>query len=265
MLGLKGKNAIVTGASRGIGEAVARSLVDLGVGVVGVGRTFPPAWDGQFSQPEKAVKVVGDVSDPETAESALKMCLDKFGSVEILVNNAGIVINTGILDLNMEDWDRQMDTNLKSFVYFCRAVAPQMVKQKSGGRIVNISSVAASFFESGLLAYSTTKGAIISLTRGLSIVSRAAQHHRERGRSRLGRYSDGFRLAAEGEARRSFGANPAETRSFNRRDRGLGRVPLFRFIPVHHRSDNNCRRRADNGWNDQRDPVPITEGPFEAN
>jgi 3-oxoacyl-[acyl-carrier protein] reductase len=169
MLGLRGKNAIITGASRGIGEAVVRSLVDLGVGVVGVGRTFPFQWNEQFSQPEKAVKVVGDVSDPKTAESALKMCLDKFGSIEILINNAGIVINTGILDLNLEDWDKQMDTNVKSFVYFCRVVAPEMVKQKRGGRIVNISSVAANFFESGLLAYSTTKGAIISLTRGLSI------------------------------------------------------------------------------------------------
>ena len=108
-----------------------------------MGRSFPAGWDGQFSQPEKAVKFVGDVSDPRTAESALKICLDKFGSIEILVNNAGIVINTGILDLNMEDWDKQMDTNLKSFVYFCRAVAPEMVKQKRGGRIVNISSVAA--------------------------------------------------------------------------------------------------------------------------
>jgi len=169
MLGLNGKNAIVTGASRGIGEAVARSLVDLGVSVVGVGRTFPAEWQNHFSQPDKVVKLVGDVSDPKTSESALKVCLDKFGSVDILVNNAGIVIATSILDLNIEDWDKQMDTNLKSFVYFCREVAPEMVKQKRGGRIVNISSVAANFFESGLLAYSTTKGAIISLTRGLSI------------------------------------------------------------------------------------------------
>ena len=105
---------------------------------------------------------------PELTDDALKSSLDKFGSVEILVNNAGVVINTGILDMKMADWDRQMDTNVKSFIHFCRAVTPEMVKKKSG-RIVNISSVAANFFESGLLAYSTTKGAINSMTKGLAI------------------------------------------------------------------------------------------------
>jgi 3-oxoacyl-[acyl-carrier protein] reductase len=169
MLGLQGKNAIVTGASRGIGEAIARSLVDLGVSVVCIGRNFPAEWGSQFSHPEKALKMVGDVSDPKTSEIALKLCLETFGSIDILVNNAGIVLNTSILDLNVDDWDKLMDTNVKSFVYFCKAVAPEMVKQKRSGRIVNISSVAASFFEAGLLGYSTTKGAIISFTRGLAI------------------------------------------------------------------------------------------------
>ncbi len=169
MLGLAGKSAIVTGASRGIGEAIARALVSLGVSVMGVGRSFPAAWETQFQNEEKISRLVGDVTDPKTADNALKECLDKFGDIDILVNNAGIVINTGILNLNLEDWDRQIDTNLKSFVYFSRAVAPELVNRKKGGRIVNVSSVAANFYESGLLAYSTTKGAINSLTKGLSM------------------------------------------------------------------------------------------------
>jgi 3-oxoacyl-[acyl-carrier protein] reductase len=168
LLGLEGKNAIVTGASRGIGEAIARRLVSAGVCVVGVGRTFPATWESQFQDAKKISQLVGDVTDPGTAEKALKSCLDKFGGIDILVNNAGIVISTGILNLNLEDWDKLIDTNLKSFVYFSRTVAPELVKRK-GGRIVNISSVASDFYESGLLGYTTTKGAINSFTKGLAV------------------------------------------------------------------------------------------------
>jgi NAD(P)-dependent dehydrogenase (short-subunit alcohol dehydrogenase family) len=69
----------------------------------------------------------------------------------------------------MDDWNKLMDTNLKGYLYFCKEVAPEMVKQKRGGSIVNISSVAATLIEAGLLAYATTKGAIISFTKGLAI------------------------------------------------------------------------------------------------
>lgn len=169
VLGLQGKSAIVTGASRGIGEAIARALVELEVNVVGVGRTFPSNWEDQFHSSGRVLRLIGDVSDPSTAETALKTCIDKFGGIEILVNNAGIVINTGILNLNLEDWDKLIETNLKSFVYFSRAVASELVSRKSGGRIVNVSSVAADLVESGLLGYATTKGAIDSLTKALSI------------------------------------------------------------------------------------------------
>jgi NAD(P)-dependent dehydrogenase (short-subunit alcohol dehydrogenase family) len=169
MLGLEGKSAIVTGASRGIGEAISRSLVDLGVNVVGVGRTFPADWEAKFRDSTKVSKLVGDVTDPVTANNALKACLDRFGGIDILVNNAGIVISTGILNLNLDDWEKQIATNLKSILYFSRVVAPELVKRKKGGKIVNISSVAADFYESGLLAYTTSKGAVDSLTKGLSI------------------------------------------------------------------------------------------------
>lgn len=168
-LGLEGKSAIITGASRGIGEAIARALVGLDVNVVGVGRTFPNDWENKFQNPKRVSRLVGDVSDPSTAEKALRMCLDKFGNVNILVNNAGIVINTNILNLNLEDWDKMIETNLKGFVYFTKSVAPQLVKQKKGGRVVNVSSVAAEFYESGLLAYTTTKGAINSFTKALAV------------------------------------------------------------------------------------------------
>ncbi len=168
-LGLSGKNAIVTGASRGIGEAIARALVDFGVNVVGVGRTFPASWGNQFSDQSRIVKLVGDVTDPSTSGNALKLCLEKFGGIDFLVNNAGIVISNSILNFNLEDWDKVLTTNLRSLVHFTRVVVPELVKRNRGGRIVNISSVAADFYEVGLLAYTTSKGAVDSLTKGLAI------------------------------------------------------------------------------------------------
>lgn len=168
-LKLAGKSAIVTGASRGIGESIARALVNSGVGVIGVGRTFPSDWESRFADQSKIVKLVGDVSDPSTSDRALGACLDRFGGIDILVNNAGIVIATSIDKLHLSDWDKVMDTNVKGFLHFCKAVVPEMIKQKRGGRIVNVSSVAAEFYESGLLAYTTSKGAINSLTKGLAV------------------------------------------------------------------------------------------------
>jgi 3-oxoacyl-[acyl-carrier protein] reductase len=169
LLDLKGKSAIVTGASRGIGEAILRYLADLGVGVVGVGRNFPSDWWNKIPNQENVAVEIGDVTDPKTAQSALQTCLKKFGKVDILVNNAGIAFATTIINLKMEEWNRLMDTNVTGFVHFCREVAPEMVNQKRGGSIVNISSVAATMVEAGLLAYATTKGAIISFTKGLAI------------------------------------------------------------------------------------------------
>lgn len=169
MLGLDGKSAIVTGASRGIGEAIARALVKVGVGVVGVGRTFSNSWETQFAAKDKIVRIVGDVTDPATAQNALKTCVDNFGGIDILVNNAGIVISTDIANLNMEDWEKTMDTNLSGVVHFCRTVVPEMIRQKKGGKIVNVSSVAADYHENGLLAYVTSKGAVNSFTKGLAV------------------------------------------------------------------------------------------------
>src|SRR5580704_17323723 len=141
LLDLKGKSAIVTGASRGIGEAILRNLADLGVGVVGIGRNFPSDWRSKIPNSQNVAVEIGDITDPKTAQSALKTCLDKFGKVDILVNNAGIASATNIVNLKMEEWNKLMDTNLNGCVYFCREVAPEMVKQKKGGSIVNISSV----------------------------------------------------------------------------------------------------------------------------
>jgi len=168
-LGLRGKSAIVTGASRGIGEAVIKILVSLGVRVVGVSRNFPEDWTERFGR-ESVMAVKGDVADLNTANVALRTCLDRFGDrVDILVNNAGMVIAGTILDTKVDDWDRQMDVNLRGHLNFSQIVSREMVRKKTRGRIVNVSSTAALYYENGLLAYSATKGAIMSLTRAMAV------------------------------------------------------------------------------------------------
>ena len=169
LLGLEGKSAIVTGASRGIGLAIARQLVSVGVGVIGVGRTFPANWEAQFQDQNKISRLVGDISEPLTAGYALNACLEKFGRIDFLINNAGIVINSSITDSDLANWDEVMEVNLKGIVRMCRAIVPELIRRKNGGRIVNVSSVAAEFYESGLLAYTTSKGAVNSFTKALAV------------------------------------------------------------------------------------------------
>jgi NAD(P)-dependent dehydrogenase (short-subunit alcohol dehydrogenase family) len=113
--------------------------------------------------------VEGDVADTQTAERALKTCLDNFGRIDILVNNAGMVIGGSILDLEVKDWERQMKVNLDGHMNFCKVVAREMVSRKTPGRIINMASTAADYYEVGLITYSATKGAIVSFTKGLAV------------------------------------------------------------------------------------------------
>ncbi len=167
-LGLEGKSAIVTGAGGGIGSAITRALIECGSTVVGVDQKFPPDWPGAIDGADNLVSVFGDVSNVQTAEKALATCVDNFGKLDILINNAGIILGGSILNFKTEDWKRVIDVNLGGYLNFARVTAPDMVKRKKG-RIVNISSIDGIFAEPGILAYSSSKGAIIMLTKCLAI------------------------------------------------------------------------------------------------
>jgi 3-oxoacyl-[acyl-carrier protein] reductase len=172
---LTGRVAIVTGASRGIGSAIARRLGQEGAKVVvNYNASSKQAEETQREIAEKggeSITFKGDVSNSREVKAMVEATMARFGRVDILVNNAGIIFRKKILESTEEDWDRTMDVNLKS-VYLCsRAVAPIMIQQKRG-KIVNISSISGLDGPASALEipdYTASKAGVIGLTRTLAL------------------------------------------------------------------------------------------------
>lgn len=167
------KTAIITGAGRGIGKAIAKRLAVDGCDVVLVDVDFAAAEAAaETIQQETGVKTKAikcDVSQEEAVQSTVKAVLDEFGTVDVLVNNAGVLsLKKPFEDYEKADWDRIYGINLMGTVYFCKAVLPSMKKNRSG-KIINLSSQAA---ETGGLAasplYSSSKAAVWCLTKSLA-------------------------------------------------------------------------------------------------
>ncbi len=144
---LKGQIAIITGASQGIGQAVARRLAELGLHLVLCARSAEKLKDLSAELCEKypeltVLTLPCDVQDPGQVQRVVDGALAHFGHIDILINNAGVAPRTGLLqELSVADIDRTIDTNLKGAIYFMRAVLPSMV-QAQGGTILNINSIA---------------------------------------------------------------------------------------------------------------------------
>jgi 3-oxoacyl-[acyl-carrier protein] reductase len=170
-MNLAGKSAIVTGASRGIGRAIAIDLAARGASVVINYNSSESAAQEVLSAITtaggKAVAVRGDVSRPEDANAVIKAALDAFGKVDILVNNAGTTRDTLLMTMKEEDWDVVIATDLKS-VYNCsKAVVRSMIRQRSG-RIVNIASVVGLAGQAGQANYAAAKAGVIGFTKSLA-------------------------------------------------------------------------------------------------
>jgi 3-oxoacyl-[acyl-carrier protein] reductase len=169
---LKGKTAVVTGASRGIGRAAAISLARAGASVVINYSSNEAAADEVREKIEafggSAVTVKADVSDYSQCESLILSAIDHFKRIDILINNAGITRDNLLARMKAEEWQEVIDTNLTGVFNCCRAVVKPLLKQKSGGRIINIASVAGIHGNSGQANYSAAKGGVISLTRTLA-------------------------------------------------------------------------------------------------
>ena len=171
---LQGKNAVVTGSGRGIGRAIALAMAEEGARVVvnGVTRTpeeggdLPPA-DETAAQIRKlggtAIVSYDSVGDFAAAARLVKLCVDTFGRIDIVVNNAGVVRDRMIHNMSEEEWDAALTTHLKGTFNMCRHAAGLMRAQK-WGRIINIGS-AAWQGSVGQVNYSAAKGGITSLTR----------------------------------------------------------------------------------------------------
>jgi len=168
---LDGKVAIVTGASRGIGKAVAMKLARSGARIVlnATNENLLREVAGEIAQlGGEAAIVAGDVSDQRTSEAAVRVAQEKFGRIDILVNGAGISFVGSTLDMDLEEWQRSLEINLNGALYFCRAVLPAMIAQ-NGGKIVNISSTSAKTPHSLMTpAYGATKAALNYLTMHLA-------------------------------------------------------------------------------------------------
>jgi 3-oxoacyl-[acyl-carrier protein] reductase len=167
-LHLRDQVAIVTGASRGIGRAIALELATLGANVVVNYATSSAAAEQVeaeiASTAGSAIAIAADVSKPEQVDALLNAVLEKWNRVDILVNNAGITRDTLLLRMKPEDWQAVIDLNLTGVFLCTRAVSKVMLKQRAG-RIINIASVAGQTGNPGQANYSAAKAGVIGFTK----------------------------------------------------------------------------------------------------
>lgn len=168
---LKGKCAVVTGAGRGIGKAVALKLASLGANVVINYRSSEEeALQVQKQAQElgvEAICVKGDISKIEEVENLVSTAKEKFGKIDIMVNNAGITKDTLIIRMSEDDFDKVIDVNLKGVFNCLKTIAPVMLRQKSG-KIINLSSVVGISGNAGQVNYAASKAGVIGMTKSLA-------------------------------------------------------------------------------------------------
>lgn len=165
---LEGKNAVVTGASRGIGRAIALKLAGMGANIVINYNSKIDAASEVASEIEKlgrkAVLVKADISKFDEAKKVIDEAVEKLGSIDILVNNAGITRDNLVLRMKEEDFDRVIQVNLKGAFNCLKFAGKYMLKQRSG-RIINISSVVGITGNAGQINYAAAKAGIIGMTK----------------------------------------------------------------------------------------------------
>lgn len=169
MESLSGRNALVTGAGKGIGRAIAIALAKEGVNVALLARTSADLQivaDEVENEGVKAVIVAADVSNIQAVNVAVESAVASLGSIDILINNAGIAAFGGFLDLEPADWEKIIKVNLFGPYYTTRAVLPSMIANKTGD-IINVSSTAGLNGNAKTSAYSASKFALIGLSESL--------------------------------------------------------------------------------------------------
>ena len=165
---LNGRNALVTGSSRGIGLAVARALAAAGARVVLNSRDAGAVRAAAEQVGNGAVGIAGDLGSPAGAAGLVAAALDAVGSIDILVNNAGMAMAAESTELSAADWQRTIDVDL-SAVFYCAQAAGRHMLARGSGAIVNISSVQAFTPLARRVAYAASKAAVIGVTKALAV------------------------------------------------------------------------------------------------
>jgi NAD(P)-dependent dehydrogenase (short-subunit alcohol dehydrogenase family) len=168
---LDGKVAVVTGASRGLGRAIAVALAAAGADVAVAARA-KAALEETAHQAEqhgaRTLALTTDVASYAAVEQLMARTVEGLGRLDIVVNNAGIAKVAPLAEASLEDWQTILDVNLSGVFFGCRAAAPYLIRQQAG-KVINLSSVLAAVALPGYTMYSATKGAVISLTRTLAV------------------------------------------------------------------------------------------------
>jgi NADP-dependent 3-hydroxy acid dehydrogenase YdfG len=166
---IQGKIVVITGASSGLGEATARVLSAQGASVaLGARRAdrLKSLADELASKGGKALAVTTDVTDHNQVKKLVDAAVQKFGRIDVIINNAGLMPQSPLERLKIDEWDRMIDVNIKGVLYGIAAALPYMIKQKAG-HIINVSSVAGHKIRPGATVYAATKHAVRALSEGL--------------------------------------------------------------------------------------------------
>ena len=172
MFDLTGKVAIVTGAGRGIGRGIALGLADAGADLGLISRTpseITAVAEEIQGKGGRAETVSVDIADTDRIQETVDAFVDRFGRIDILVNNAGTNIPTDAIDITFDVWNQIMDLNMRALFFMCQAAGKVMMGQDQGGRIINISSIAADSALAKRAAYCASKAGVNLLTRCLAL------------------------------------------------------------------------------------------------
>jgi 3-oxoacyl-[acyl-carrier protein] reductase len=164
---LSGRNALVTGSTRGIGRSIAEMLSECGARVAVVGRELHRAEEAASSVGGNAKGFAADVSDTASVAKLVNDVETAFGSIDILVNNAGITRDNLVMRLKDEDWDAVQNANLRGAFAAIRSVSRGMMKRRSG-RIINIASIVGMIGNKGQANYAASKAGLIALTKSVA-------------------------------------------------------------------------------------------------
>ncbi|HEY2811081.1 MAG TPA: SDR family oxidoreductase [Rhabdochlamydiaceae bacterium] len=168
---LKGKVALITGASQGLGAYAAEVLAEQGAHVAIAARSEEKLHKIAERIRKKGARVlplVLEMTDYPRFDSAVQEIVKQLGSLDILVNNAAISVDRNMVDISLSDWDQHMDTNLKGLFFLSQSAARQMIRQKRSGTIINIAAINGDHIRKNCIPFSVSKAGVIHLTKAMA-------------------------------------------------------------------------------------------------